>query len=67
MTIIVEELTKRLENVGHDLSIRTLLNQAHNLLPLGHLVRVEVEVDNVGDNLRENSCSGYNRREKAVS
>ena len=59
MMITDTKLTKCLENVGHDFSIRTLLNQAYNLLLLSHLI--EVEVDNVGDNLREKSCSGYHR------
>ena len=61
------KLTKCLEDVGHDLSIFTLLDQAHDLLSLGYLVRVQVKVDNVDNNLRENSCSGHNRRKKAVS
>lgn len=62
--IVDTKLTKCLKNVGQDLSIRTLLNQAYNLLSLSLLI--EVEVDNVGDDLREKSCSGYNRCKKAV-
>ncbi len=63
----IKELTKCFKNVGHNLGIRTPLNQTYDLLSLGHLVRVKVEVDNVGDNFREKCRSRYNRRKKTVS
>ena len=43
------------------------INQADNLRPLRRFIRIEVEVDDLSDDLRENRGSGYDRRKNAAS
>jgi len=61
------ELTKCLKDEGHDLSIVALLSQSNNMFPCFHLIRIEIEINDLGDNLREERSSGHNRRQNAAS
>lgn len=60
------ELTKRLENEGHNLSIFALLGQLGDLHHLLGSVFNDIEIDNLSNNLREKRSGGQDRRQKAA-
>src|SRR5713226_3356162 len=54
------ELTKRLENKGHDLGVGARLGQSGDLLCS---VRTDIEIDDLSNNLREQRSGGNDRRQ----
>jgi hypothetical protein len=65
--VIGTELTQCLKDVRHDLRILASLGQSDNFFPSFRHVRIEIKVNDLGDNLREKRCSGHNRGQKAAS
>jgi hypothetical protein len=60
-------LTKCFKNEGHNLRVLMPVNQVDNVLPLRRFMLIEVEVDNMGDDLREERCRRYDCRENAAN
>jgi len=65
--VIGIELTQCLKDERHDLRIRAPLGQSDNLFPSFRHVRLEIKVNDLGDNLREKRSSGHNRGQNAAS